>query len=150
MNISTMNYYERELSTIDFTGDHSAHVIFGSEGKVTKALAVNHESARAIIAKLVEVFCTGLPVPLPPPAPAVVESADTHNTRPLFMTYKTRMDKNGNKQLTVKGEGRGFSIPTNGTTPQTHRAGVGDYTPAEVREYVRTCGTARQRAIVGI
>jgi len=148
MNTSTMNYYERELSTIDFTGDHSAHVIFGSEGKVTKALAVNHESARAIIAKLIEVFCTGLPVPLPPPAPAV-ESADTHNTR-FFYLFKTDKDINGNKLLKVKCQGKGFTIQTNGNLPKTHSQGLGGWTSGELAYYVRTCGTVRQRKLLGL
>ena len=65
------------------------------------------------------------------------------------MNYHTSRDRNGNKTLIITPKNaRGFSIQTMGNLPKTHRHGVGDYTPEEVRDYVLKCGTARQRAIM--
>jgi len=141
MNTDTRNYYERELDKIDFTGEHSASVLFGSEGKTTKALAVNAESAAAIIAKLVQVFM------LPAARPAVAPVAKI--TRP-YVSYKTGMDVNGYKVLKITSEGRGFSLQTNGVLPTTHSDGVGPWTDDEVVKYVRQYGTFRQKRILGI
>lgn len=143
----THNYYERELDLIDFTGEHSAHVIFGSEGKVTKALAVNRESAAAIVSKLCALFFVDLtlahqtPAPAPAPVPA--------KTR-LYVSYKIGRDVNGNKILRVQSREGGFSIQTNGNLPQTHRDGVTSETDAEVCAYVAKHGTERQKRILGI
>lgn len=139
----TRNYYERELDEINFAGPHLAHVIFGSDGVTTKALAVNHESARAIIAKLTAIFMTGEPIPPPLPVP------DPAVKRP-YVTFKLGRDKNGNKVLKIKGEGKGFCIQTCGNLPQTHRDGISALTPAEVDAYTARYGTMRQRAILGL
>ena len=65
------------------------------------------------------------------------------------MNYHTNRDRNGHKTLIITPKNaRGFSIQTMGNLPKTHRDGVGDYTPEEVRDHVLKCGTARQRAIV--
>ena len=139
----TKNYYENQLDLIDFRGVHSAHVLFGSDGATTKAMAVNHESARAIINKLVEVFCTGEPLPPPPPKPDAVPALPVLN-------FLLGRDRNGNKVLRVCDRERGFSIQTNGNLPDTHRDGITAATADEVRAYVRSCGTRRQRTIVGV
>ena len=137
------NYYEKELDLIDFRGEHSAHVLFGSDGAITKAMAVNHESARAIINKLVEVFCTGEPLP-PPPKPDAVPALPVLN-------FVSGRDRNGNKIVRVFAPGeRGFGIQTNGNLPNTHRDGITAATADEVRAYVRRRGTRRQRAVVGV
>ena len=137
------NYYEKQLDLIDFRGVHSAHVLFGSDGATTKAMAVNHESARAIINKLVEVFCTGEPLP-PPPKPDAVPALPV-------LYFLLGRDRNGNKVLRVFAPGgRGFSIQTNGNLPDTDRNGITAATADEVRAYVRRHGTRRQRAIVGV
>lgn len=152
MNAETRNYYQKELDKIKFNGAHSAHVIFGSDGVATKALAVNHESARAIIGKLIEVFCTGEPIPPPlPQAPVEAESADSH--RPALQ-FKTFMDQNGNKRVRVRNldmlKGGVFTIQTNGNLLHTHNHGVDAITRREVLDYVRSYGTTRQKRIVGI
>lgn len=137
------NYYEKELDLIDFRGVHSAHVLFGSNGATTKSMAVNHESARAIINKLVEVFCTGEPLP-PPPKPDAVPALPVLN-------FRLGRDRNGNKVVRVFAPGeRGFGIQTNGNLPNTHRDGITAATADEVRAYVRRHGTRRQRAVVGV
>lgn len=137
------NYYEKQLDLIDFRGVHSAHVLFGSDGATTKAMAVNHESARAIINKLVEVFCTGEPLP-PPPKPDAVPALPVLN-------FVSGRDRNGNKIVRVFAPGeRGFGIQTNGNLPNTHRDGITAATADEVRAYVRRHGTRRQRAVVGV
>ena len=141
MRNDTRNYYEIQLAKIDFTRAHSAQVIFGSEGVSTKAMAVNAESAAAIIAKLVEVFM--FPAVRPETAPAPVEHAHHVN-------YKTGRDKNGNKILHCSSVDGGFSIQTNGNLPQTHRDGVTTATDAEVCAYVRRHGTERQKRILDI
>ena len=60
MSNDTRNYYERELDQIDFTGEHPAKILIGSEGKVTRTLDVNRESAAAIVSKLCSVFFVDL------------------------------------------------------------------------------------------
>ena len=70
---------------------------------------------------------------------------------PRFFTFKLGRDINGNSLVRISAAGiRGFSIQTNGNLPQTHRNGVGDYTHAEVVGYVSTCGTPRQKSIMGL
>jgi len=141
MSTDTRNHYERELDTIDFTGEHSASVLFGSDGKATKALAVNAESAAAIIAKLVQVFL--FPAVRPAVAPAVKMA------RP-YVNYQTGTYVNGNKFLKVNRDGRGFTIQTTGVLPATHSDGVGPWTDDEVVKYVAKHGTPRQKRILGI
>ena len=65
--------------------------------------------------------------------------------------YKIGRDYNGNKIVKVIPENgaRGFRVQTLGNLDQTHRDGVGEWTPGEVAEYVRKHGTPRQRAIMG-
>ena len=139
MSKDTRNYYERELDLIDFNGEHPAKILIGSEGKTTRTLDINKESAVALIHKLTAFLI----------AP---ERADPQPTRArLHVCYSIGRDKNGNKLLRVKTSGRGgFSIQTNGNLPQTHRDGVTSETDAEVCAYVRRHGTARQRRILGI
>ena len=141
------NYYERELDKVDFTGEYSAHVLFGSSGVSTKALAVNAESAAAIIAKLVKLFV--FPAAAPIPAPIAVVSK-----RP-YVNYKMGKDANGNRVIRVRitegtWAGRGFSIQTCGNLPITHRAGVVEATDDEVRNYLAKYGTIRQSRLMGI
>jgi len=52
MSNDTRNYYERELDEIDFNGEHPAKILIGSEGKTTRTLDINKESAVALIHKL--------------------------------------------------------------------------------------------------
>lgn len=143
MSNDTRNYYEIQLAKIDFTRAHSAQVIFGSEGVSTKAMAVNAESAAAIIAKLVEVFMFPAVRPEAKAAPAPVERAH-------HMNYKMGRDKNGNKILHCSSVEGGFSIQTNGNLPQTHRDGVTTGTDAEVCAYVQRHGNARRKRILGL
>ena len=66
--------------------------------------------------------------------------------------YKIGRDRNGNKIVKispVNGE-RGFSVQTLGALSRTHRDGVGEWTPAEVADYVAMFGTTRQCVIMGI
>jgi len=56
MSKDTRNYYERELDKIDFRGTHPAKMLIGSEGKTTKSLDINKESADALVKKLLDVF----------------------------------------------------------------------------------------------
>ena len=65
------------------------------------------------------------------------------------MKFKVSQDKNGNKILQVKpGNGRGFSIQTNGNLPDTHRNGVNEHTSEEVKQWVEAYGTKSQKALV--
>ena len=52
MSTDTRNYYERELDQIDLNGEHPAKILLGSEGKTTRTLDINKESAVALIHKL--------------------------------------------------------------------------------------------------
>lgn len=156
MNTNTRNYYERELDRIGFAptakGYCPASVLFGSDGKTTKALAVNAECAAAIIAKLVELFV--FPAAAPIPAPIAVVSKRPYSKRP-YVNYKMGKDANGNRVIRVRitegtWAGRGFSIQTCGNLPITHRAGVVEATDDEVRAYIVKHGTPRQKRILGI
>lgn len=60
--------------------------------------------------------------------------------------YHIGMDTNGNKTVLVR-PGR-FSIQTNGNLPRTHKDGVGPWTDAEVRAYVRAYGTKHQKLVI--
>ena len=140
MSKDTRNYYERELEQINFNGEHPAKILIGSEGKTTRTLDINKESAVALIHKLTA-FLIDDP---PPPDPAPVKSR-------LYVYYTIGRDKNGNKLVRVKTSGRGgFSIQTNGNLPQTHRDGVTSETDAEVCAYVRRHGSERQKRILDI
>ena len=137
------NYYERELDKIDFTGEHSAHVLFGSDGVSTKALAVNAECAAAIIAKLFELFVFPAAAPIPAPLKTI--------ERAHHVNYTTGRNKNGNKILKVKAAtGKGFCVQTCGNLPETDRNGVSSATDAEACDYVTKYGTPRQKRILGI
>lgn len=58
-------------------------------------------------------------------------------------------DRNGHRVLRVGFKGaRGFRIETNGNLPRTHRDGVGPWTLPEVRAWVASYGTPRQREMV--
>ena len=143
MSMDTRNYYERELDLIDFTGKHPAKMLIGSEGKTTKALDINRESAAALVSKLCSVFFVDLTL-ANTMKPAPVKSR-------LYVYYTIGRDRNGNKLVHVKTSGRGgFSIQTNGNLPQTHRDGVTVETDAEVCAYVAAHGTTRQKRILGI
>lgn len=139
MSNDTRNYYERELEQIDFKGEHPAKILVGSEGKTTRALDINKESAVALIHKLTAFLFTP-------------KQADPHPAKPrLYVYYTIGRDKNGNKVVRVKISGRrGFSIQTNGNLPRTHRDGVTLATDAEVCAYVRRHGSERQKRILGI
>ena len=65
--------------------------------------------------------------------------------------YKISRDRNGNKIVKISPVNgtRGFSVQTLGNLDQTHRDGVGEWTPGEVAEYVRAVGPPRQRALRG-
>lgn len=132
----TRNYYERELDLIDFAGTHPAKILIGCEGKVTRTLDVNRESAAAIVSKLCSVFFVDLTL------------ANTMKPAPLpACSLKFGRDANGNKTVKIKGEeGRGFSIQTNGNLPHTHRDNKGDWD--EIKDYVRRHGTAREKRIM--
>lgn len=139
MSNDTRNYYERELDLIDFNGEHPAKILIGSEGKTTRTLDINKESAVALIHKLTAFLI----------AP---ERADTQPAKPrLCVCYAIGRDKNGNKLLRVKTSDRGgFSIQTNGNLPWTHLDGVTSETEEEVCAYVRRHGSERQKRILGI
>jgi hypothetical protein len=142
MSNDTRNYYERELDKIDFNGEHPAKILIGSEGKTTRALDINKESAVALIHRLTDFLLT--------PAPeAKEESAAPALSRP-HVNYKTGRDRNGNKTLRCSSVDGGFTIQTNGNLPRTHRCGVTVETDAEVCAYVRRHGTDRRRRILGI
>lgn len=68
--------------------------------------------------------------------------------KPIFRVDR---DRNGNRIVRIiPAKARGFSIQTNGNLLRTHAGGYSsDYTPDEVRAYVRKYGTARQKAIMG-
>ena len=142
MSMDTRNYYERELDRIDFTGEYPAKMLIGSEGRTTKTLDVNRESAAALVSKLCSVFFVDLTL-ANTMKPAPVERAH-------HVSYKTGRDKNGNKTLRCSSVEGSFTIQTNGNLPQTHRDGVTVATDAEVCAYVRRHGTDRQRRILGI
>ena len=123
MSNDTRNYYERELDLIDFNGPHPAKIIIGSEGKTTRALDINRESAVALIHKLTEFLAT------PAPEPKAETSAPFE--RP-HVNYTIGCDRNGNKTLRCSSVEGGFTIQTNGNLPRTHRDGVTSATDAEV------------------
>lgn len=142
MSNDTRNYYERELDLIDFNGPHPAKMLIGSDGKSTRTLDINRESAVVLIHRLMDFVLN------PDPEPKE-ESAARSISRP-HVNYTTGCDKNGNKILrcsSVKGR---FSIQTNGNLPQTHCCGVTVDTDAEVCTYVHRHGSERQRRILGI
>ena len=65
---------------------------------------------------------------------------------------RIKHDINGNRCLLLErhdlgGGARGFSIQTQGNLPQTHRNGIGEHTLPEVREYIKECGTKRQKEL---
>ena len=142
MSNDTRNYYERELDLIDFTGEHPAKMLIGSEGKSTRTLDINRESAAALVAKLCSVFFVD-------PAPANTMKPAPALSRPR-VNYKTGRDKNGNKILRCSSREGGFTIQTNGNLPRTHRCGVTVETDPEVCAYVLRHGTDRRRRILGI
>ena len=58
-------------------------------------------------------------------------------------------DRNGNRILRVKPtSGRGFSVQTLGSLPETHSNGVGPHTSGELRAYVAAYGTQRQKSLL--
>ena len=59
--MDTRNYYERELDLIDFSGPHPAKMLILSEGKTTRALDINRESAVALIHRLTDFLLTPAP-----------------------------------------------------------------------------------------
>lgn len=138
MSNDTRNYYERELDQIDFNGEHPAKILIGSEGKTTRTLDINKESAVALIHKLTDFLLE-----------SEGESVAPALSRP-HVNYKTGRDKNGNKTLRCSSVEGGFAIQTNGNLPQTHRDGVTAATDAEVCAYVRRHGGERQKRILGI
>ena len=73
--------------------------------------------------------------------------------------YSVYTDRNGNRCLRIspEGQGRGFSIQTNGNLPHTHREVIktknGRFVPDswmvnEILHYVHDYGTERQKAIM--
>jgi hypothetical protein len=59
MGKDTRNYYERELEQINCNGEHPARIILiGSEGRTTRTLDINKESAVALIHKLTAFLIT--------------------------------------------------------------------------------------------
>ena len=142
MSNDTRDYYERELDLIDFNGPRPAKILIGSEGKSTRTLDINRESAVALVSKLCAVFFVG-PAPANTMKPAPVERAH-------HVSYKTGRDKNGNKTLRCSSVEGGFTVQTNGNLPRAHRCGVTVETDPEVCAYIRRHGTDRQRRILGI
>ena len=144
-----MDYYRKQLDLINFSGPQSAHVIFGSDGTATKALAVNAESAAVIIQKLVEVFIyPGMPKP-ESAAPAALAS-DPREGRP-YVSFENFMDRNGNKCLRVKSSRGSFSVQTNNRhLRNTLRDGITWQTYGEIFAWVQCYGTERQRHIMGV
>lgn len=142
MSNDTRNYYERELDLIDFNGPHPAKMLIGSDGKSTRTLDINRESAVALVSKLCAVFFVDLTLAnTMKPAPV---------KRAQHVSYKTGRDKNGNKILRCSSVDGGFSIQTNGNLPQTHCCGVTVDTDAEVCAYVQRHGNERRKRILGI
>ena len=139
MSNNTRNYYERELDLIDFSGPHPAKIIIGSEGKTTRALDINRESAAALIHRLTDFLLT----------PEVKEESAAPFERP-YVRYTIGRDRNGNKTLRCSSVEGAFTIQTNGNLPRTHRDGVTSATDAEVCAYVRGLGNERRRRILGI
>jgi hypothetical protein len=139
MSKDTRNYYERELEQINFNGEHPAKILIGSEGKTTRTLDINKESAVALIHKLTAFLIA--PEPKEEPSGYVA---------PAGLAFILGWDRNGNKTLRVGRGGRGFTIQTNGNLPQTHRCGVVEATAWEVADYVGRYGTKRQKAIMGL
>ena len=142
MSNDTRNYYERELDRIDFNGPHPAKILIGSEGKTTRALDINRESAIALIHRLTDFLLTPAPEPKG-------ESATPALSRP-HVNYTIGRDRNGNKTLRCSSVEGSFTIQTNGNLPRTHRDGVTVETDAEVCAYVRGLGNERRRRILGI
>jgi len=140
MGKDTRNYYERELDLIGFTGKHPAKILIGSEGKTTRTLDINRESAVALIHRLTEFLLT------PEPKEEITAPVE----RAHHVAYKTGRDKNGNKIVHCSGREGGFTIQTNGNLPKTHRCGVTVETDAEVCAYVLRHGSDRHRRILGI
>jgi hypothetical protein len=65
--------------------------------------------------------------------------------------YTLSRDINGNRTLKIHpGNGRGFSIQTNGNLPATHRDGITERTGAEVSAYVSEHGSDAQRSALGL
>lgn len=70
------------------------------------------------------------------------------------MKLKKDIDKNGNSVLRVQTRRGGFSVQTNGNLPFTHQCARErlaenlDIIAAEIRAYVGTYGTARQKSIL--
>ena len=149
MSNDTRNYYERELDLIDFAGPHPAKMLIGSEGKTTKTLDINRESAAALVSKLCAVFFIDLTL-------ANTMKAAPEKRTPIFSpcyTMGLSRDINGNEILKIRGmggSGKGFSIQTCGNLPITHAQGLTPESWAEVGDYVARYGTKRQRAIVGL
>ena len=52
MDKDTRNYYERELDLIDFNGCSPLKILIWSDGKTTRPLDINKESAAALIHRL--------------------------------------------------------------------------------------------------
>jgi hypothetical protein len=65
----------------------------------------------------------------------------------MITSLKIAMDRNGNKVLRIKNDGRSFSIQTNGNLPITHRWGVVPNTFKEVCDYLSKYGTMKQKEI---
>ena len=142
MSNDTRNYYERELDLINFNRPHPAKILIGSEGKTTRTLDINRESAVALIHRLTEFLLN--------PEPKKEENAAPVKSR-LDVYYTIGRDRNGNKLVHVTTSGRGgFTIQTNGNLPKTHRCGVTVETDAEVCAYVLRHGSDRRRRILGI
>lgn len=69
----------------------------------------------------------------------------------MNMHFTLSRDRNGNKVCKVRPlRGRGFSIQTNGNLPETDHNGVCDSTDREVRVYVSSFGTERQRQAIAV
>ena len=67
----------------------------------------------------------------------------------MKINFSIGMDANGNKVLRVMRQNRrGFSVQTNGNLLETHRNGVCDATPGEVRGYVAKYGTEHQKNVL--
>ena len=144
--MDTRNYYERELDLIDFNGPHPAKMLIGSDGKSTRTLDINRESAVALIHRLMDFLLK----PDPAPAPEAKEESTAPALSRPHVNYKTGRDRNGNKTLRCSSVEGGFTIQTNGNLPRTHRDGVTVETDAEVCAYVRGLGNERRRRILGI
>lgn len=139
-----MDYYEQQLDSVDWT---KAHVIFGSDGHVTKALSITPECARAIIGRLVDMLCQSASAAAP-----TTPALRPRGGGPVAVAPALRIgyDINGNQRLHVSRGGRSFSLQTLDTLPDTHRRGVTEGTLGELRAYLITYGTRRQKAIAGV